>query len=223
MSQRDHAIGVSDKRRLGRRFFATDAETLAAKLIGMKLVRVLAGGSRLEGIVVETEAYLGVHDLASHAAKGRRTLRNETMYGRPGLAYVYFTYGMHHCVNVVCGAEGEPAAVLVRAMEPIGGVELMTRARGRDVATHELCRGPGNLCRALSIDRDLDGEDLVTSTRLWFERCKGKQAGPVVRSPRIGLGAVGKWRSAPLRWLIDGNPSVSRVPKAVRRPGGGSR
>src|SRR5262245_61693000 len=115
--------------RLSRRFFSRDSETLAHALLGKKLVRVLQNGERLAGIIVETEAYVGVIDRASHPFGGRRTPRNESMYGRAGTAYVYFTYGVHHCVNVVCGRENEPVAVLLRALEPVEGLEAMRRLR----------------------------------------------------------------------------------------------
>src|SRR5262245_46221232 len=108
-----------------REAFAGSAISLARRLLGAVLVRVLDDGEVLAGRIVETEAYLGVRDAASHAYKGRRTERNEAMYARPGTAYVYFTYGMHYCMNVVCGKEDVPAAVLLRALEPLAGLERM--------------------------------------------------------------------------------------------------
>jgi DNA-3-methyladenine glycosylase len=193
--------------RLPRDFFAEDARTLARRLLGCVLTRVI-DGERVAGIIVETEAYLGVRDAASHAFRGRRTPRNESMYARPGTLYVYFTYGMHHCCNVVCAAEGDPQAVLIRALEPLEGLERMRDARG---GRGRLCSGPARLCQALSIDRGLDGEDLVRSARVFVESPPvGLRLGPVGRSPRIGVGYAGDWAQRPLRWFIRGNPHVSR-------------
>ncbi len=134
------------------------------------------------------------------------------MYLGPGRAYVYFTYGMHHCFNVVCGEEGEPVAVLVRALEPIEGIERMRRRRARGgvvPADRDLCRGPGNLCRALGIELAQDGIDLATDKGLWVEA--GARAGPVNRTARVGLGKVGAWREARLRYVLKGNRWASRA------------
>jgi len=169
---------------------------------------VSRSGARVSGIIVETEAYVGVEDRASHARGGRRTARNEAMYAKPGTAYVYFTYGMHHCFNVVCGAEGEPVAVLVRALRPEEGLSLMRRRRGAGRTDRELCAGPGRLCQALGIDRRLNGADLASGARLFIE--EGAAVGPVVRGRRIGVEYAGDWAAAELRWLISGDPHISR-------------
>ncbi len=199
--------------------YAKPAEELAPALLGHLLVRVMPGGERVSGRIVEAEAYLGKRDLASHAAGGRRTARNEAMYGPPGLAYVYFTYGMHFCMNVVCGEREEPVAVLIRALEPVEGVALMRRRRRarrkgaksalRDV---ELCAGPARLCQALAIDGRQNGLDLVRSGELFIEHSTAAgSAGERVRAgPRIGLGEVGEWNAAALRFRIEGNAHVSR-------------
>jgi DNA-3-methyladenine glycosylase len=194
-------------------FFAVDAATLARRLLGVVLVRSIRG-RRIAGVIVETEAYLGVRDRASHAYAGRRTPRNQSMYARPGTAYVYFTYGMHHCFNVVCGAEGVPAAVLVRALEPLDGLDLMHAARGpaRDGSPRpptDLCSGPGKLCRALGIDRRLDGLDLLAERELWLEPAL-RPPGGVRQSARVGVGGAGEWAARPLRWFIARNPHVSK-------------
>ncbi|MBC7772629.1 MAG: DNA-3-methyladenine glycosylase, partial [Pyrinomonadaceae bacterium] len=166
--------------RLSRRAYAADSASLAVSLLGCRLVRVLDDGTRLSGIIVETEAYTGIEDQASHAFGGRRTPRNESMYAQPGTAYVYFTYGMHFCMNVVCGDEGEPVAVLLRALEPVEGIEQMVQRRnaGRTlkvpITESQLCNGPGKLCQAMGIDRALNGVDLVTSDRLFIERIESK-------------------------------------------------
>jgi len=196
--------------RLDRPFFALGAATLARRLLGCVLVRT-GGGRRRAGVIVESEAYLGVRDRASHAFGGRRTPRNESMYARPGTLYVYFTYGMHFCCNVVCAAEGDPQAVLVRALAPLDGVDAMRRARGgRDGV--DLCSGPARLCQALGIDRALDGEDLTRSDRVHLEPPPpGFLPGPVGRSARIGVGSAHEWATRPLRWFLRTNPHVSRA------------
>lgn len=215
-----------------RRFFSVPADTLAPRLIGTRLVRVLDDGTRLSGLIVETEAYLGVTDRAAHSFGGRRTARNEAMYHHPGTSYVYFTYGMHFCVNVVCGRVGEPTAVLLRALAPSEGVDRMAALRGLDAADPRaaagLCRGPGNLCRAMAIDRSLNFVDLTVHPSLWIERTavRGWAAGAslpgelrgvsVMTGPRIGISSAGEpWVSAPLRWFVAGHPCVSG-PRAVR-------
>lgn len=200
---------------LARRFYSTGPESLAVSLLGKLLVRVLSDGERLSGIIVETEAYVGVIDRASHAFGGRRTPRNESMYARPGTAYVYFTYGMHHCVNVVCGRAGDPLAVLIRALEPVEGLERMRTLRGsstRPGRRHkdtDLCSGPGKLCQALAIDRDLDGTDLAAADTLFIERGPRGMPRDTACTPRIGLGQAGEWASKRLRWLVESNPHVS--------------
>ncbi|MEC9373372.1 MAG: DNA-3-methyladenine glycosylase [Planctomycetota bacterium] len=208
--------------RLGRRDYAVDSVRLAKRLIGQRLVRVLDDGTRLSGIIVETEAYLGAEDRGAHSFGGRRTPRNESMYSAPGTFYVYFTYGMHFCCNVVAGREGEPVAVLLRAAEPEEGIEVMRRnrsARPRKGALRDsdLCSGPGKLCQAMGIDRGLDGSDLVGGGAVFIERVRGR-AHPdsaLMNTARIGLGIDGEWGAAPLRWALSGNRHVSRGGKTI--------
>lgn len=206
----------ASRRRLTRRDFALDSPALARALIGRRLVRVLPDGQRLSGLIVETEAYLGVPDRAAHSYGGRRTPRTEPMFGPPGTAYVYFTYGMHHCMNVAAGEEGDPVAVLIRALEPEEGLDRMAlhRARGRaptrPIPPTDLCSGPGKLCQALAIDRSFSGIDLTRSADLFLE----EGAGPapenrLVNTPRIGVDYAGAWAQAPLRWYLAGSPHVS--------------
>lgn len=216
-------------RRATRRFFARDAETLAQALLGATLVRTLDSGQVLRATIVETEAYVGIRDRASHAYNGRRTPRNESMYAQPGTLYVYFTYGMHHCANIVCGTLHEPIAVLLRAAEPVEGLDTMrelrqpitpsTSQRGfmkpasRTIADRDLCRGPGNLCKALGIDRALDGIDLVAGHSLSVEITSSVPIHPdrVSRGPRIGIGYAEDWVAAPFRFWINDSAAVSRV------------
>lgn len=199
-----------------RTSLAIPAEELAPALLGMVLVRTLPDGTRLRGRIVETEAYLGVRDRCSHAFGGRRTARNESMYARAGTAYVYFTYGMHFCFNIVCGARDEPVAVLVRALEPLEGLEAMRARRsgatGRPTPDRGLCSGPGKLCQALGVDRALDGADLLAPGALELHRGDGPAR--VVRAPRVGVGEGHRWAAARLRWYERGSPHVSVLLKS---------
>lgn len=194
---------------------ALPAADLAPRLIGCTLVRTLPTGERLGGVIVETEAYVGPEDVASHAAGGRRTARNASMWAEPGTAYVYFTYGMHFCFNVSCYRKDHPAAVLVRAVMPTEGLEVMrglrTKPGGKPVADRDLCRGPGRLCRAMAIDQSLDGVHLLRDAQLaLFNREEGQPEPPVVTTPRIGLGDVGVWKDEPLRFVWADHPFRSR-------------
>lgn len=210
------AVMVRRTPRLSRAVYRIDAVTLAQKLLGTMIVRIMDDGQRLSGIIVETEAYLGVEDRACHSYGGRRTPRNEAMYGRPGTSYVYFTYGMHHCFNVVCGEVGEPVAVLIRAIEPVDGIERMIRHRGsrglrEPMAERDLCSGPARLCQALAIDRELNGVDLTRSSRLWIEQSRRKiPDGSLSSGPRIGVDYAGPWAALPLRFWVEGSRFVSR-------------
>ena len=194
--------------RLGRDFFARDTLTVARELLGQRLVRLL-DGERLSGRIVEVEAYVGEDDQACHARSGR-TERNASMYGPPGCVYVYFVYGMHHCLNVVTEREGFPAAVLVRALEPLTGIEAMRALRGGrgDV---ELTSGPARLCQALSIDRQFDGADLcVPDVDLFVERDARVPEGAVAAGPRVGVRGDEAALAAPWRFCIRDSRYVSR-------------
>ena len=186
---------------------------VARDLLGQRLVVPAADGSRVAGIIVETEAYRGPADLASHARGGRRTRRTETMYRIGGTAYVYFVYGMHYQFNVVTGVADVPHAVLVRALEPVEGIELMRRRRGVPVDT-ELTSGPGKLCEALGIDRGLDAADLL-GDRAWIEAGPRRRAA-VARGPRVGVAYAGAYAEMPWRFWIRGNPFVSRAGRPAR-------
>lgn len=191
--------------------FDTDAITLARRLLGQRLVRVIQG-KRIAGIIVEVEAYLGAQDRAAHTFSGRRTPRNESMYLPAGHAYVYFTYGMHYCMNVVCGKEGEGTAVLLRAIEPTQGVRSMFARRVAAKRDVDLCSGPARLTQALSIDRSLDGEDMRTSRRLYIEalRARSLPAKQVTVTRRVGVAYAGEWADEPLRFFVKDSPFVSR-------------
>lgn len=197
--------------RLTRSFYRRDPVPLARALLGQRLVRVL-NNKRLAGTIVEVEAYLGVKDKAAHTCNGRRTPRNESMWGDGGHAYVYFTYGMHHCMNIVASTTVDPVAVLIRALEPTEGIEPMYRHREAARRNTDLCSGPAKLCQALIIDRKLDGVDLVTGGSLFVEQIRKSPlpASRVAVSPRIGVSYAGDWAGKPLRFYIQDNPHVSK-------------
>ncbi len=209
---------MSRRRTLSREFYERSTLTVARELIGMVLVHETAAGLA-SGVIVETEGYVGESDPACHAAPGR-TRRNEPLYGPPGIAYVYLNYGIHYLVNAVTEPEGWPAAVLIRALEPLDGIELMRRRRAKgtgrraaDFTDAELCRGPGNLTRALGITIRENRLDLTASALRIEDR--GLSAGRDVRwSRRIGInvGVEHEWR------CYDANsPAVSGKPLKLRR------
>jgi len=202
------------KSRRSRRFFRRDPVTLAQALLGQILVRVLDDGTRLAGRIVEVEAYLGEPDKAAHTYQRRRTERNASMYLDAGHAYVYFTYGMHHCMNIVADAAETPTACLIRALEPVEGVETMTAHRARKIPAHrlratDLCSGPAKLAQAMAIDRTLDGVDLAECVNLFVDPGSRVAADKIVTAPRIGVGYAEEWADAPLRFYVRGNPHVS--------------
>jgi DNA-3-methyladenine glycosylase len=193
------------------RDFYTRADVLevARDLLGKKLVVPNRNGARVSGIIVETEAYRGPEDRASHAFGGRRTQRTETMYGLGGTAYVYFVYGMYNQFNVVTNVEDTPHAVLVRAVEPVEGLDVIRRRRpGR--SEYEWTSGPGRLCIALGIDRRLDKADLL-GERVWIEEGVSISPRQIARGPRIGIDYAEKWITKPWRFWVRDNPFVSRV------------
>lgn len=189
--------------KLSRGFYARPAETVARDLIGKVLVRDL-GSSQHRGRIVETEAYTGRSDPGSHAFRGL-TPRTAVMFGPPGHLYVYVSYGMHFCVNVVTDTDGVAGAVLLRALEPLLGIDEMQVRRGRK-PLHELCNGPGKLCQAFGITRDgHNGADLESSD-IWIED-DGWLFETIEVSARVGLSAG---REAPLRFYVPNNIFVSR-------------
>jgi len=190
-----------------RLFYSRPTLDVASNLLGKVLVRRL-GRRYLSGKIVETEAYVGPHDLACHAAKGH-TLRTSVMFGPPGYAYVYMIYGFYFCLNVVTEAVGYPAAVLIRAVEPLENVDLMRELRNNPQRETNIASGPGKLCMAMSVDKQLNGADLIGTT-IWIEDRK-LDPGPVRTSPRVGVDYAGEYKDKPWRFFVDGNPHVSRV------------
>ena len=194
---------------LPRSFFSRSTRTVARELLGCRLVRQL-NGDRLAGIVVEAEAYIGEQDQACHAKVGK-TPRTQVMYGPAGFSYVYFTYGMHWMLNVVTAKEGFPAAVLIRAIQPVEGIEVMQDLRrGKNLV--DLCSGPAKLTQALGIARGQNGLDLCQpSSELWIESGLDFSRHVIASGPRIGLGETPEpWRSKPWRYLVKNNPFVSK-------------
>ncbi len=195
--------------RLTRSFFNQPTLKLAKSLIGCRLVRRW-NGQHLSGVIVEAEAYVGEKDLACHARVGR-TPRNAVMYGDFGHAYVYFTYGIHWMLNIVSEAKDFPAAVLIRAIEPIEGIDAMMRRRGSRPIT-DLCSGPAKLTQALRIDQTFNGVNLCDrKSDLWLEADRSIPTRSIARGPRIGLGATPEpWLSKPWRFWLKDNIFVSR-------------
>ena len=191
-------------RRLPRSFYARRSTAVAPDLLGRILVLRSANGVRLAARIVETEAY-EPHDPASHAYRGR-TARNAVMFGAPGHLYVYLIYGMHHCMNAVTGAAGEGMAVLLRAAQPIEGVDVMRARRGRE-SVRQLCSGPAKLCQAFGVDRSFDGADLVRGGDLWIAEGTPVSEAHIVAGPRVGIrvGTEYAWR-----FSVANDPFVSR-------------
>jgi DNA-3-methyladenine glycosylase len=168
---------------LDQKFYNRPTLEVARDLLGKKLIRRI-DGTALSGIIVETEAYCGTNDSACHAHRGQ-TLRNAVMFGPPGCAYVYFTYGMHYLLNMVTQEEGNPCAVLLRAIEPLSGLTEMRARRKRH--GKELTNGPAKLCQALSIDKSFNGWDLTKGSQLWVEDCQTVEPQSILSTPRIGI------------------------------------
>ncbi len=193
---------MTPRNRLEREFFMQPTVEVAKALLGQRLVRIDLGPRRLSGIIVETEAYVGTQDLGCHAKAGK-TNRNASMWGAPGHAYVYLTYGIHWMLNFVTEQEGFPAAVLIRAIDPLEGISIMRKRRsGRPM--REISDGPAKICQALSIDGTLDGHDLCApGSRIFVEPDQPVKSNAVTRGPRVGLNTVPEpWKSMPWRFRI---------------------
>jgi DNA-3-methyladenine glycosylase len=212
-----HAFKLAStaKEKMKKGFYARDTATVAKELLGKMLVHETPEGTT-KGMIVETEAYYGELDPASHAYQGKRTRRNEVMWGPPGHAYVYFTYGMHYMLNAVTGEENEASAVLIRAIEPLEGTEIMMKRRGLQLSRtpersekkgekKNLTNGPGKLTQAFGIAKSENGVN-ITNSKLRIEQGADKGF-RIVASQRIG---ISQGKSEKLRFCIANNPFVSR-------------
>jgi len=192
---------------LPRSFYARPVLTVARETIGKILVHETAEG-RVAGRIVEAEAYRGPEDRAAHSYGGRRTARTEAMFGPPGHAYVFFVYGMHWHMNLVTTAVDAPHAVLIRAVEPLEGVELMAERRGLSAGSRDLTNGPGKLCQAFAIGKASYGADLCTGPLFLSQGTRPR----VSRATRIGIDYAGAWAARPWRFFERASPWVSRAP-----------
>jgi DNA-3-methyladenine glycosylase len=196
-------------RKLPKAFYLHDTVSVARALLGCVLWRRLEHGELLAARIVETEAYLGANDMASHARRGLRSTRNESMYLEGGHAYVYFTYGMHWCLNVVTQDADVAEAVLLRAAEPLRGIEAMRERRPKAKKERELMNGPGKICMALDVDRRMDGQSLRGDS-LWLTVRDLEVADhDIAVSSRVGIDNSGDAAAWPLRFFLRGNPNVS--------------
>ncbi|HEV8592400.1 MAG TPA: DNA-3-methyladenine glycosylase [Pyrinomonadaceae bacterium] len=196
--------------KLSREFFTRpDTVQIANDLLGKLLVVPTADGTRVSGMIVETEAYLGVEDRAAHSYGGRRTARNEITYAEGGHVYVFFVYGMYYQLNFVTGFVDHPYVVLIRAVEPVEGIEIMLERRG-EMKDANLTSGPGKLCIALGIDRRLNGENL-SGDKIWVEDHKKFSTKQIAVGPRVGIDYAGEDVDKLWRFWVNGNPYVSKA------------
>ena len=195
--------------KLSREFYLRgDTLQIARDLLGKVLVVPTETGERVSGMIVETEAYLGAEDKAAHSFGNRRTNRTETMFAQGGTAYVYFIYGMYFQFNVVVGEIGTPHAILIRAVEPLEGIEIMRERRGQMKDTN-LTSGPGKLCIAFGIDKSFDKEDLLGG-RVWIEEGEKFSTDSIACGKRIGIDYAEEYAEKPWRFWIKNNSFVSR-------------
>lgn len=196
-------------KKLSRKFYAQeDTLQIARELLGKNLVIPTKSGERISGMIVETEAYLGEIDKAAHSYKGRRTARNEITYALGGHAYVFFIYGMYFQLNVICGEKEVPRVCLIRAVEPIEGIEIMRERRGK-MKDQNLTSGPGKLCIAFGIDKTFNGEDLL-GERIWLEDHRTFSDEEVSIGKRVGIDYAEEFAEMPWRFWVKENRFVSR-------------
>jgi DNA-3-methyladenine glycosylase len=189
-------------------FYQQDTITVAREFLGKILVHKSSEGTTA-GRIVETEAYRGPEDAAAHSFRGRRTARNEVMFGEKGRAYVYFIYGLYYCINITAGdMPGKPEAVLIRALEPVTGEDLMAKRRGRKVGAVDLTNGPGKLCRAMDISKAQNKADLTTPP-LYLQDAPVISQENIVETTRIGVDYSGAWKNKRWRYYIKNNRFVS--------------
>lgn len=197
-------------KRLDQDFFTrTDTLRIARDLLGKLLVVPTEDGRRVSGMIVETEAYLGEVDKAAHSYGGRRTARNEITYAAGGHVYVFFVYGMYYQLNLVTGLADHPHVVLIRAVEPVEGIEVMRERRG-EMKDKNLTSGPGKLCIALGITRELNGEDLM-GERIWVEEYRKIKKSEIAVGPRVGIDYAEEFIDMPWRFWVKDNQFVSKA------------
>lgn len=196
--------------RLDKKFFQQKTERVARQLLGKVLVRKL-GEETISGIIVETEAYIGPHDLACHASKGK-TSRTSVMFGESGMWYVYLIYGFYYCLNIVTEKKEYPSAVLIRALEPLEGVEYMKRNRNTDVLNN-LTSGPGKMCQAFGIDKSLNNTPAIEKNSTLFIKDRGIKISSrnIVKTKRVGVDYAGEWKDKLLRFYVKDNRFVSKI------------
>lgn len=203
---------VRQRQKLPRSFYAGDDPLVIARnLLGCRLVAPTKEGMRVSGIIVEAEAYMGPDDKAAHSYGNRRTNRNEVMYGPAGRAYVFFIYGIHHHFNVVTNRKEIPHAILIRALEPGEGIDVM-RERRRLTDERQLTSGPGKLCVALGIDRSYNMADLMGNL-IWIERGRKVNPDEIIAGPRIGIDYAEEYKDTPWRFWLRDSIYVSRRPR----------
>ena len=196
--------------KLAREFYTrSNVLTVARNLLGKLLVVPASDGTRVSGMIVEAEAYRGPQDRAAHSYGGRRTRRTETMYQIGGTAYIFFIYGMYYQFNVVTNVEEKPHAILIRALEPTEGIEVM-RLRRHGQPDRNLTNGPGKLCIAMGIDRSFDRADLV-GNKVWIEERERVSRTRIASGPRVGIDYAEGWVDKPWRFWIKGNRFVSKL------------
>ncbi len=195
--------------RLEQEFFLQDALTLAKELIGKGLVREMDGRTIITRIV-ETEAYIGPEDKGCHAYNNKRTKRTETMFLEGGHAYIYLIYGMYYCLNVVAAEKDKPEAVLIRAVEPLEGLEYIQENRKiKSNKLEDLTNGPGKLCQALGVDKSLNGSNMILGTQLYVVELEQSKV-EVCSGPRINIDYAQEYKDVPWRFYIKGHPFLSR-------------
>lgn len=214
MCNRRSAVTQMSTSRLDRQFFTRkDTLRVARDLLGKLLVVPGRDGKRISGMITETEAYLGEADKAAHSYGGRRTERNEITYAEGGHVYVFFVYGMYHQLNLVTGLAEYPHVVLIRGLEPVEGIEVMRARRGTMKDTN-LTSGPGKLCIALDITRELNGEDLTTSDRIWVEKFRRIKTTDIASGPRVGIDYAEEFVGMPWRFWLRNSQYVSKIRRA---------
>ncbi len=195
--------------RLGEDFYKQDAVTVAENLVGKLLVRKLKG-EKVECRIVETEAYAGPEDKASHAYQNKKTDRTEVMFNSGGCVYVYLIYGIHNCFNIVTNEKGKPEAVFVRAVEPLSGIEIIKEKRDiKSKQVEEFTNGPGKLSQALDINKELNGYDLVSGDEIYLKTDDNNPEYQVISGKRINIDYAEEYREKLWRFFIKGNPFVS--------------